>query len=216
MNYYTYIYIDPVKNIPRYVGYGHGNRAYSHLVKTHNKSFAGWLKNLKDVALAPIIIKEEVRSKEEAKMLEIFWISIYGRKDKGTGCLFNHTNGGDGGSGRIYSHSDETKKKMSETRKGKKTWIIGKTHTEETKKKMSDSRIGDQNAFFGKCHKEETKQKQSTIMTGRLVGENNPFYGKKHPPELQKQINEKLRGKKKTPEEIARRNETRRRNKLDK
>jgi hypothetical protein len=97
MNYYTYIYIDPIRNIPRYVGYGHGNRSHKHLNKTGNKSFAGWIRKLKEKSLIPIIIKEEVRSKEEAKLLEIFWISIYGRIDNKTGCLFNHTNGGDGG-----------------------------------------------------------------------------------------------------------------------
>ena len=109
MNYYTYIYIDPIRNIPRYVGYGHDNRMYSHLKKTDNKSFKGWIKNLKDNSLTPIIIKEGVRSKEEAKLLEIFWISIYGRKDLGTGCLFNHTNGGDGGNTVLGANPNNVK-----------------------------------------------------------------------------------------------------------
>lgn len=186
MNYYTYIYIDPIKNIPRYVGYGHGNRAYSHLVKSHNKSFAGWIRNLKENSLIPIIIKEDVRSINEAKILEIFWISIYGRLDKKTGCLFNHTDGGDGGSGRIYTHSAETKKKMSETRTGKSTKLKGRKLTEEHKAKIG--RSGEDNAFYGKTHTEKTKQKQSEVMKGRLVGELNPFFGKKHPKELQDKI----------------------------
>ncbi len=216
MDYYTYIYIDPVRNIPRYIGFGHGNRAYSHLIKTHNKTFAGWLNNLKNKSLSPIIIKENVKSKAEAKLLEIFWISIYGRVDKNTGCLFNHTDGGVGGIGRIYNHSAETKAKMSATRKGKQTWIVGKTHTEETKQQMKESRKGSGNSFYGKTHSEETKATHSEVMKGKMVGENNPFFGKKHSPEIQKQISDKLRGKKKTKEELDRRSETIRLKKLSK
>jgi hypothetical protein len=198
MNYYTYIYIDPIKNIPRYVGYGHGNRAYSHLVKSHNKSFAGWIRNLKEKSLTPIIIKEDVRSISEAKILEIFWISIYGRLDKKTGCLFNHTDGGEGVSGRIYNHSDETKKKMSETRTGRSTKLKGRKLTEEHKAKIG--RSGEDNAFFGKTHKEETKQKQSEVMKGRLVGENNGFYGKTHSPGVIEKIKKANIGKKHSEE----------------
>lgn len=198
MNYYTYIYIDPIKNIPRYVGYGHGNRAYSHLVKSHNKCFAGWIRNLKEKSLTPIIIKEDVGSLAEAKIQEIFWISIYGRLDKKTGCLFNHTDGGDGGSGRIYNHSDETKKKMSESRKGRIGPMKGKIHSEEAKRKIG--RSGEDNAFFGKFHKEETKQKQSEVMKGRLVGELNPFFGKKHSKEVQDKISAQNMGRKHSEE----------------
>ena len=214
MNYYTYIYIDPIRNIPRYVGFGHSNRAYSHLIKTHNKSFAGWIKHLKEMLLTPVIIKEEVRSREEAKLLEIFWISMYGRIDKGTGCLFNHTNGGEGTSGRIYSHSDETKKKMSESRKGRIGPMVGKKHSDETKEKMSKSHSGENNHFFGKTHTQETKDHQSVIMKNRMIGESNPFYGKKHSKEIQDKISEKNRGRKKPTEEIARRSETIRMKKL--
>lgn len=208
MNYYTYIYIDPVRNIPRYVGYGHGNRAYSHLIKTHNKTFAGWIRNLKDRSLAPVIIKEDVKSKSEAKLLERFWISIYGRIDKSTGCLFNHTDGGDGGSGRIFNHSKETKQKMSETRKGRISPMIGKTHSEETKQKMSDSHAGENNHFYGRTHTQEVKDNHSEVMKGKLTGDKNPFYGKRHSKEIQDKISAQNRGRKKTPEELARRSAT--------
>ena len=50
--------------------------------------------------------------------------------------------------------SEETKKKMSEMRKGK-------PKSEETKARMSASRQGDGNHFFNKTHSEESKRKMS-------------------------------------------------------
>ncbi len=59
-------------------------------------------------------------------------------------------------------HSEETKKKMSESRKGKPANF--KKHTDESKKKLSDigkTKIGNLNGFYGKKHSEETKKKIS-------------------------------------------------------
>jgi hypothetical protein len=39
------------------------------------------------------------------------------------------------------THSDDTKKKMSESHKGKQP-MLGKRHSEETKRKMSEARMG--------------------------------------------------------------------------
>lgn len=53
---------------------------------------------------------------EDAKELEIFLIKIYGRKDLGLGLLCNNTDGGDGNT----NMSDETRKKISKSLKGRK------------------------------------------------------------------------------------------------
>ena len=50
---------------------------------------------------------------------------------------YNMTDGGGGKSG--FTISNETKKKLSETHKGKTTWMKGKHHSEETKKKLSEA-----------------------------------------------------------------------------
>lgn len=43
------------------------------------------------------------------------------------------------------SHSEETKRKISESEKGKTSWNKGKHHSEEVKRKMSESRRGEKN-----------------------------------------------------------------------
>ena len=70
-------------------------------------------------------------------------------------------------------HTEETKKKQSETKKGCNNYFYGKHHTEEAKKKQSESHKGKQN-FLGKKHTEEWKLKQSE----RKKGKNNAMYGK--------------------------------------
>jgi hypothetical protein len=55
--------------------------------------------------------------------------------------------------------SEETKRKISESLKGRKPNYLGCKHTEEQRKKISDSKKGEKHPLFGKQHKEETKQK---------------------------------------------------------
>lgn len=63
------------------------------------------------------IIQQDL-SLEEACELEEFLILQYGRRDLGTGCLVNMTNGGEGSSGKIVSQ--ETKEIMRYKNIGKK------------------------------------------------------------------------------------------------
>ena len=60
-------------------------------------------------------------------------------------------------------HTDEAKRKQREAN-------LGKHPTEETRKKMSESRIGEKNIMFGKQHSDETKKKISDANKN----ENNP------------------------------------------
>lgn len=52
--------------------------------------------------------------------------------------------------------------------KGNGNPFFGKVHSEEAKKKWSDSKKGNNNPFFGKTHSEEFKQKSSKIHKGKL------------------------------------------------
>jgi len=72
-------------------------------------------------------------------------------------------------------HSEESKRKISESKKGKKLQLteedllrrkiqktfLGKIHSSESKIKMSKSRSGEHHYFYGKTHSEETKRKMA-------------------------------------------------------
>lgn len=77
----------------------------------------------------------ELCDEKELNEKEIFYIELYDSFNKG----YNMTLGGKSVCG--YQHTEETKKKLSENRKGKYTGInnprYGIKHTEESKKKMS-------------------------------------------------------------------------------
>lgn len=66
-------------------------------------------------------------------------------------------------------------------------------HSEESKKKMSDSHIGifegEDNPFYNRTHSKETKEKWSKKRKGKQKGKNNPFFGKTHSDEVINKIN---------------------------
>jgi len=57
-------------------------------------------------------------------------------------------------------HTETTKKKISEAKKGKH-------HSLKTRKKMSESHKGEKNSFYGKTHTKESRKKMSLSLLGR-------------------------------------------------
>ena len=51
--------------------------------------------------------------------------------------------------------------------------MYGKQHTEETKKKISESLSGENNSFFGKQHTENAKKKMSESAKKRKTNPNS-------------------------------------------
>ena len=98
MSYYVYAYLRQ-DNTPYYIGKGKENRA--------------WSKNHKGIGVpkdkSKIKMMFENLTEETAHTLEQELIAQYGRKDLGTGILYNKTNGGDGSSGRILSEESKNK-----------------------------------------------------------------------------------------------------------
>ena len=78
-------------------------------------------------------------------------------------------------------HTEETKKKMSESTSGEKHPMFGKKHTEETKKKIGEGHLG-------KILSKETKKKMSESKTG----DKNPMFGNKHTKEAKKKMSEAI------------------------
>ena len=92
--------------------------------------------------------------------------------------------------------SEEQKKKLSESLKGRNVWNKGIPMSEETKKKLSESHKGQIPPNKGKHHTEESKKKMSESRKGLFSGEKHPFFGKHHTEESKKKISEKQKGKK--------------------
>ena len=179
MIYYTYAYLREDRT-PYYIGKGKGNRAYRRRYKG--------IKPPKDKSR--ILILKQNLTEEEAFRHEVYMIAVFGRKDLGTGILHNRTDGGEGMSGWVPSEewrikqsqrtfSKETRRKISESNKGDKHYLYGKTLSKETKRKISEVKTG-------KTHSEETKIKMSEIKKG----EKHNFYGKCHSEETKRKISD--------------------------
>jgi hypothetical protein len=110
--FYVYVYRDPrplKKDQPVYVGKGTGDRDISHWSKgSHNKPFQDFISHLKQrglVALCERVFETEIEAEAFAKEIEL--IALYGRRNTGTGTLFNLTDGGEGASGAIRSKAEK-------------------------------------------------------------------------------------------------------------
>jgi hypothetical protein len=139
------VYLHRRKDNPEHVFYvGIGNR--QRPLSKHDRSDQ-WHKEVEEHGYLIEIYKDNLKSKETYE-LEKKLISFYGRKDLGLGPLVNMTDGGKGKNNHIMSkeqiemmrkrmlennpfkgkkHSEETKKILSEKKKGKPSWNKGKT-----------------------------------------------------------------------------------------
>ena len=87
---------------------------------------------------------------EDACEMEKVLISWFGRRDLGLGTLVNLTDGGEGNVGWVAS--DETRARMSKSKKEKLSHNLGKKASKEAREKMSISATG-------RKHSEESKEK---------------------------------------------------------
>ena len=111
-----------------------------------------------------VLVRVESDNEEELhnylNILEIGFIKIYDS-------INNGYNACDGGQKSVtgFHHSEETKKKMSEMKKGKPSWNKGIPMSDEAKKKLSISQKG--HKHFSNHLSEETKRKISESHKGK-------------------------------------------------
>lgn len=142
-NFYTYLYFDPSRNEPIYVGKGCGARATFHKYRNDRHPFTNRLKLMLREGVEPVIsfLCTDV-DEEFAYLVEIEAIAKYGRKDKGCGPLLNLTDGGEGNTRKGYKQSAEVvanrvakntgQKRTPEQRVRLGSWV----RTEETRMKI--------------------------------------------------------------------------------
>jgi group I intron endonuclease len=208
--YYIYIFLDgtkPGKYVyddisfdyePFYVGKGTGGRLKTSLLDRESPFKMNKINKIKKLGGEIITLKlyenlENIDSLEIEKLL----ISKIGRRDLRLGTLVNQTDGGDG---RLNSpHSDETRLKISKTKKEKNLSI---PHSKETKYYLSCINKGENNPMFGKKHSDEVRENQSL----RVSGINHPMFGKKHDKDTLDKIKKNRNFNKEKNNEISRKN----------
>ena len=109
--FYTYMWLRE-NGTPYYVGKGKDNRAYKK--KDH--------RHMPPPAINRIVFYIALDEADAFAMEELL-VWYYGRKDLGTGCLRNLTDGGEGPAGKKVSK--ETRTKQSQARLGKDPWNKG-------------------------------------------------------------------------------------------
>ena len=154
-NYYVYALINPKTNKIFYIGKGTGNRCKQHLVDKKeycaNKRLNGYIRNLIEDKTLPNIIKlHENLDEETSYQYEEKLISFYGRKGiDENGILLNILESarppcfsGENHPWWGRKHSEETKRKISESKRKNMNARKGRPQTEETKRKISEANKG--------------------------------------------------------------------------
>jgi len=183
---------DPRSGAVRYVGRtlkSSGGRLYQHIRDARLGGVnhrVNWIRSLLNIGIEPIIRIRAIVSVSSAPEAER--LLIRGLRKEGAR-LVNSTDGGEGMEG--YSHTPETRAKLSRARTGKKASV-------ETRTKMSRSQIKrfekseEREKFLGRRHSVESIAKMSAAHRGH-----------KHTPEARAKISATHKGYKFTPEHRA-------------
>lgn len=157
IKYYLYTLLEPNTNNIKYVGFSYNpkHRYNQHMICKDVCHRTNWIKYLKEQGQKPILkIIDEVDTKEEALELEKKYINDL--KLIGIN-LTNNTIGGEAPmAGK--KHREETKRLMSEQRKGENNSFYGKKHSEEVMKRIIEKKKGKPSWNKGKKLSEEHRK----------------------------------------------------------
>lgn len=224
---YIYGLYDPRTNELRYIGKSKNpkQRLFGHLNSVKNGEISlktTWLKELIENGYVPLVKILEKTNENDWEEAEKRWIE----KCRSEG--LNLLNVADGGSNppdwlgrkqstshvrkRVenrqakgnYAHSEETRKKISEHRKGKATGesngFYGKQHPKEIMDRIIRANKGKVGSFKGKQHTDGTKEKireknknyKATEETRNKISDSNK--GRKHSAEFSEKISQRMLG----------------------
>lgn len=177
---YVYRHIRLDKNEPFYIGIGKLPN-YKRAYETQKRN--DFWRNVVAKTDYEVEILFDNITWEEAEKKEIEFIALYGKRDNGTGCLVNISDGGGGSKG--FKHSEEAKKKISLASKN----MVRKPISEKTKQKIRETLTGRVGSNKGFKHSEETKLKLRLLNLGK-TGANK---GRKWSEETKAKIRETKR-----------------------
>lgn len=164
---YRHIRLD--KNEPFYIGIGEKE---SRAHKKHGRN-EFWKKIINKTDYRVEILFDDL-TWEQAQEKEIEFISLYGRRDLGTGILVNLTDGGENPP-KMFGHKFNLGRIPSlETRKKRSESLKGRTFSEETRKLKSDiAKNKGQRPYqpIGYKHSEETKKIMSEKSKGKEISQ---------------------------------------------
>lgn len=190
--FYVYQYIDPISNLPFYVGKGSGDRKFAHLNETLESTINlrkfYKIQSLKKLGLEPVIVEvAHFENESDAYKLEEGLIQLFGRKGYDPdGILLNISKNSNPPNRKGQRLSEEQKKKMKgrklsdeqrANRKGRIPWNKGKkglTQAWNKNKKLGpkgplteEAKNKLRQANLGKKKSDATRKKMSENMKGR-------------------------------------------------
>lgn len=159
---------DPRTSKVRYVGCTKKlKKRFEEHLEDNRFNKGRWIECLKKQGLVPGVVILEKIDDEKWQETERKWIKHFGREN-----LVNSTDGGEG----VVNPSKETRRKRSESRKGKyhsketrqKISELMSSPSKETRRRMSEAKSGKKNPMFGRRHSQETLRRMSESIRGRL------------------------------------------------
>ena len=160
---------------------------------------------LKEEYVKTCYSEEEMCSDEQyyIKVFKTLWPNGYNLSEGGDGVLpseetrrkMSNSHKGKIPPNKGIPMSEEQKKKLSKLLKGRNAWNKGIPMSEEQKKKLSEINKGQIPPNKGKHHSEESKKKMSDAHKGLQAGEKHPMFGKHHSEEPKQKISMNRSGK---------------------
>lgn len=131
-------------------------------------------------------------NRDELDEKEKYWIKHYDSTNKKKG--YNLTSGGE-----HFEIPEERRIRMSEIEQGEKNHFYGKHHSDETKRRISEAKkgkhVGENNPNYGKKHSEEIRKKISEQLKSFYAENGHSSLGKHHSEETKQKIRDFHKGR---------------------